>query len=57
LLITQQGQLVEFFFSPGSYSDTCALKVFSFDLSEGAKVADDNAYTDNVIEDVRLLRK
>jgi Transposase DDE domain len=52
LLITQQGYPVEFFLSPGSYSDTCALKVFSFDLPEGAKVIGDKAYTDYVIEDV-----
>jgi hypothetical protein len=52
LLITQHGHPVEFFLSPGSYSDTCALKVFSFDLPEGAKVTGDKAYTDYVIEDV-----
>jgi hypothetical protein len=52
LLITQQGQPVEFFLSPSSYSDTCALKVFSFDLPEGAKVTGDKAYTDYVVEDV-----
>jgi len=51
LLITQHGHPVEFFLSPGSYSDTCALKVFSFDLPEGAKVMGDKAYPDYVIED------
>lgn len=52
LTITQQGQLVEFFLSPGSYSDTNALKVYFFDLPEGSKVIGDKAYTDYDIEDV-----
>ena len=51
LLITEQGQPVEFFLSPGSYSDTNALKVFFFDLLEGSKVTGDKAYTDYVVED------
>lgn len=37
---------------PVHYSDTNALKVFSFDLPEGARVTGDKAYTDYVIEDV-----
>jgi hypothetical protein len=52
LLITEHGQPVEFFLSPGSYSDTSALKAYSFDLPEGARVTGDKAYTDYVIEDV-----
>ena len=52
LMITEHGQPVEFFLSPGSYSDTNALKVYFFDLPEGAKVTGDKAYTDYVIEDV-----
>lgn len=52
LLITQGGQPVEFFLSPGSYSDTNGLKVFFFDLPAGSKVTGDKAYTDYVIEDV-----
>ena len=52
LLITQTGQPVEFFLSPGSYSDTNGLKVFFFDLPFGSKVTGDKAYTDYVIEDV-----
>jgi len=51
LLITEQGQPVEFFLSPGSYSDTNALKVFSFDLLAGSKLTGDKAYTDYVVED------
>lgn len=52
LLITEQGQPVEFFLSPGSYSDTSALKVYYFDLPEGSQVTGDKAYTDYEIEDI-----
>jgi hypothetical protein len=52
LMITEHGQPVEFFLSPGSYSDTNALKVYFFDLPEGAQVTGDMAYTDYLIEDV-----
>ena len=51
LLITEHGQPVEFFLSPGAYSDTNALKVFFFDLLEGSQVTGDKAYTDYVAED------
>ena len=51
VLITEEGQPVEFFLSPGSYSDTNALKVFFFDLPEGSQVTADKAYTDYVVED------
>ena len=51
LLVTEQGQPVEFFLSPGSYSDTKALKVFFFDLPAGSKVTGDKAFTDYVMED------
>ena len=52
LLITEQGQPVEFFLTPGSYSDTNALKAYFFDLPEGSRLTGDKAYTDYVIEDV-----
>jgi hypothetical protein len=52
LLVTQAGQPVEFFLSPGSYSDTNGLKVFHFDLPAGSKITGDKTYTDYVIEDV-----
>lgn len=52
LMITQTGQPVEFFLTPGSSSDTTALKAYAFDLPEGATVTGDKAYTDYVVEDV-----
>jgi len=46
------GSLSNFSYHQVSYSDTNALKVYFFDLPEGAKVTGDKAYTDYVIEDV-----
>jgi hypothetical protein len=52
LLATQAGQPVEFFLTPGSYSDTTALKWYTFDLPVGAGLTGDKAYPDYVMEDV-----
>ena len=52
LMITETGQPVEFFLTPGSYSDTSALKQYNFDLPEGAKLTGDKAYNDYDVEDV-----
>jgi hypothetical protein len=52
LMITESGQPVEFFLSPGSYSDTSAYGWYRFDLPQQAWVTGDKAYTDYVIEDV-----
>jgi hypothetical protein len=52
LLVTECGQPVEFFLTPGSYSDTSALKLYHFDLPQGAWVIGDKAYTDYSVEDM-----
>ena len=52
LLVTEQGQPVEFFLTPGSTSDTSAMKWYHYDLPEGAWVTGDKAYTDYALEDV-----
>jgi hypothetical protein len=52
LMVTEQGQPVEFFLTPGSYSDTSAMKWYQFDLPEGAWVTGDKAYTDYTLEDL-----
>jgi len=52
LMVTQHGQPVEFFLTPGSWSDTRALKMYSFDLPEGSLVTGDKAYNDYVFEDL-----
>lgn len=52
LLVTETGQPVEFFLTPGSYSDTNSLKQYNFDLPEGSQLTGDKAYNDYVVEDV-----
>jgi hypothetical protein len=51
-MVTQTGQPVEFFLTPGSYSDTTALKWYAFDLPVGAWLTGDKAYTDYTLEDL-----
>jgi hypothetical protein len=51
LMVTHHGQPVEFFLTPGSYNDTRALKLYSFDLPEDAWVVGDKAYNDYGVED------
>jgi hypothetical protein len=52
LLITPDGQPVEFFFTPGAESDTKALRQYHLDLPEGSRVTGDKAYTDYEYEDL-----
>jgi len=51
LMVTEQGQPVEFFLTPGSYSDTRALKMYDFEVPEDAWIIGDKAYTDYGVED------
>lgn len=51
MMVTKEGQPVEFFLSCGSTSDTSGLEVFDFDLPQGAVVIGDKAYNYYVIED------
>lgn len=52
LMVTLQGQPVEFFLTPGSWSDTRALKMYDFDLPEGSLITGDKAYNDYQFEDL-----
>lgn len=52
MLVTVGGQPVEFFFTPGSFSDTSELAWFDFDLPQGATVLGDKAYNLYWLEDV-----
>jgi hypothetical protein len=52
LMVTEHGQPVEFFLTPGSWSDTKALKMYRFDLPVGALVTGDKAYNDYALEDL-----
>lgn len=54
LMVTGNGQPVEFFLTPGSWSDTRALKMYQFDLPEDALVTGDKAYNDYGLEDMML---
>ena len=65
IMVTEHGQPVEFFLTPGSYSDTSAYPWYDFDLPLQAWITADKAYTDYDVEDVineaglrmRLMRK
>jgi hypothetical protein len=52
ILVTEQGEPVEFFLAPGSCSDTKALSLYNFDLPEHSWITGDKAYNDYTIEDV-----
>jgi hypothetical protein len=52
IMVTEQGQPVEFFLTPGETSDTTAYGYYEFDLPQQAWITADKAYTDYVIEDV-----
>jgi hypothetical protein len=52
LMITQEGQPVALFLTPGSYGEVEALRDFAFDLPEGSMVYADKAYNDDRIEDL-----
>ena len=54
LMVTGRGELVEFFLTPGSWSDTRALKMYQFDLPEDALITGDKAYNDYLLEDLML---
>lgn len=51
LMVTQQGQPVEFFFTPGSHADVAHLQDFDFDLPPGSIVYADKAYNHYFFED------
>lgn len=51
IMVTEHGQPVEFFLTPGSYSDTSAYRLYDFDLPEQAWITADKAYNDYDVED------
>ena len=55
MLVTEQGEPVEFFLKPGAFSDTSALGLYNFDLPENSFVTGDKAYNDYTIEDVMRM--
>jgi hypothetical protein len=54
LMVTTNGQPVECFLTPGSYSDVRALKTFQFDVPEGSCIFADKAYNNYLLEDVLM---
>jgi hypothetical protein len=52
LMVTSEGQPVVFLLSPGSLSDTTALKRYAFEISNGATITGDKAYNDDQYEDL-----
>jgi DDE family transposase len=53
-MVTQEGQPVECFLTPGSSSDVRALKTFALDVPEGSHIYADKAYNNYEMEDVLL---
>lgn len=54
MLVTVDGQPVEFILTPGSHADVSAFKELDLDLPEGSIVYGDKAYTDYEEEDLLL---
>jgi hypothetical protein len=52
LMVTQDGQPVECFLTPGSVGDVDALKYYAYELPDGAIIYADKAYNDYEIEDL-----
>ncbi len=52
ILVTQTGAPVEFFLTPGSFSDTSGLDLFACDLPQGSTIYGDKAYNWYLLEDL-----
>jgi Transposase DDE domain len=52
LMVTQEGQPVECFLTPGGFGDVDALKYYAYALPDGAIIYADKAYNDYEIEDL-----
>jgi hypothetical protein len=52
LMITQDGQPVECFLTPGSFGDVDALKSYDYEIPDGSIIYADKAYNDYEIEDL-----
>src|SRR5512135_1573316 len=51
IMVTEHGQPVEFFLTPGSYNDASAYRLYDFDLPDQSWITADKAYTDYDVED------
>src|SRR3989440_5878085 len=52
LMVTQNGQPVECFLTPGGFGDVDALKYYAYELPDGSIIYADKAYNDYEIEDL-----
>jgi len=52
LMVTQDGQPVECFLTPGGFGDVEALKCYAYELPDGSIIYADKAYNDYAIEDL-----
>ena len=52
LMVTQDGQPVECFLTPGGFGDVDALKSYAYELPDGSMIYADKAYNDYEIEDL-----
>ena len=50
-MVTETGEIVEVFFTPGRWNDVQGLRSYRFDLPEGSKVYADKAYCSYGVED------
>ena len=51
MLVTKNGEPVEFIIEPGATSDIVVARSFKFDLAKGSKIHADKGYTDYQFED------
>ncbi len=51
-MVTQDGQPVECFLTPGGFGDVDALKYYTYELPDGSIIYADKAYNDYEIEDL-----
>ncbi len=51
LMVTESGQIVEVFFTPGKWNDVKGMRYFPYDLAQGSAVFADKAYCNYGIED------
>ena len=52
LMVTQDGQPIECFLTPGGFGDVDALKYYAYELPDGSIIYADKAYNDYEIEDL-----
>jgi hypothetical protein len=52
LMVTQDGQPMEYFLTPGGFGDVDALKYYAYTLPDGSIIYADKAYNDYEIEDL-----